>query len=77
MNIAFYIDEMNFRGVANSTYEYALNNIKILKNSSRIFYNKNNFRNKKEVIKKFMRFSGTLNSLFDKSSWYKPKINQD
>ena len=33
--------------------------------------------NKKEVIKKFMRFSGTLNSLFNKSSWYRPKINQD
>ena len=50
MNIAFYIDEMNFRGVANSTYEYALNNIKILKNSSIIFYNKNNFRNKKVIF---------------------------
>ena len=23
MNIAFYIDEMNFRGVANSTYQYS------------------------------------------------------
>ena len=40
MVIAFYIDEMNFRGVANSTYQYALKNIEILKNISIIFYNK-------------------------------------
>ena len=32
MNIAFYIDEMNYRGVANSTYQFALQNKKILKN---------------------------------------------
>ena len=53
MNIAFYIDEMNFRGVANSSYNYALNNQLILKNKSIIFYNKLNHRNEKEVIKKF------------------------
>ena len=34
MNIAFYIDEMNLRGVANSTYQYAINTKKILKNKS-------------------------------------------
>ena len=55
MNIAFYVDEMNFRGVANSTYSYAINNKKILKNKSIIFYNKNNYRNKLEVIKKFKK----------------------
>ena len=37
MNIAFYIDEMNFRGVANSTYQYSHFNELILKNSSIIF----------------------------------------
>ena len=37
MVIAFYIDEMNFRGVANSTYNFVLNNEKILKNKSLIF----------------------------------------
>jgi len=55
MNIAFYINEMNFRGVANSTFQYALYNQKILKNRSIIFYNKWNHRNKKEVINKFKK----------------------
>ena len=55
MIIAFYIDEMNFRGVANSTFQYALYNQKILKNRSIVFYNKNNHRNRKEVINKFKK----------------------
>ena len=33
--------------------------------------------NKKETINKAMRFSGTLNSLIGKSSWYRPKHNFD
>ena len=53
MNIAFYIDEMNFRGVQNQTFQLAFYNKKILKNNSIIFYNKLNTHNKKEVIKKF------------------------
>ena len=40
MNIGFYIDEMNYRGVANSTFQLFLNNEKILKNKSIIFYEK-------------------------------------
>ncbi len=55
MNIAFYIDEMNYRGVANSTYQFAFQNQKILKNKSIIFYNKKNYRNQKEVINKFRK----------------------
>ena len=55
MNIAFYVDEMNYRGVANSTYQFAFQNKKILKNKSIIFYNKKNFRNQKEVIKRFKK----------------------
>ena len=55
MNIAFYIDEMNFRGVANSTYQYSHFNELILKNSSIIFYNKKNKANKKQVITKFKK----------------------
>lgn len=55
MIIAFYINEMNFRGVANSTFQYALYNQKILKNRSIVFYNKNNHRNRKEVINKFKK----------------------
>ncbi len=55
MKVAFYLDEMNFRGVANSTYLYALNNIRLLKNKSYIFYNKKNKRNKREVINKFKK----------------------
>ncbi len=53
MNIAFYVDEMNYRGVANQTFKLAFNNRKILRNKSIIFYNKKNYRNKKDVIKKF------------------------
>jgi len=55
MNIAFYIDEMNFRGVVNSSYQYSYYNELILKNRSIIFYNKKNRSNKKEVILKFKR----------------------
>ena len=33
--------------------------------------------NKKEVINKTMRLSGTLNSLLGRSSWYRPKFNFD
>ena len=51
MNIAFYVDEMNYRGVANQTFKLAFNNKKILRNKSIIFYNKKNYRNKKDVIK--------------------------
>ena len=51
MNIAFYIDEMNLRGVANSTYQFAFHNKKTLKNKSFIFYNQKNYRNNKEVLK--------------------------
>ena len=74
MNIAFYIDEMNYRGVANSTYQFALNNQNILKNKSIIFYNKNNYRNKREVIKKFKKkFRITPISRFEEINNYKKK----
>ena len=55
MNIAFYIDEMNLRGISNSTYLYAYYNEKILKNKSIIFYNQKNFRNQNKVILKFKK----------------------
>ncbi len=55
MNIAFYVDEMNYRGVANQTFQLAFYNEKILRNKSYIFYNKKNYRNKKDVIKKFKK----------------------
>ena len=55
MNIAFYIDEMNYRGVANSTYQFAFQNKKILKNKSIIFYNNKNYRNQKDVINRFKK----------------------
>lgn len=50
MNIVFYIDEMNLRGLTNSTFSYAYYNQKILKNKSIIFYNKKNYRNMKEAL---------------------------
>ena len=55
MQIAFYIDEMNLRGVANSTFKYAFYNEKILNNKSIIFYNKKNHRNLRKVINKFKK----------------------
>ena len=68
MNVAFYIDEMNFRGIANSTYDYALQNKLLLKNNSIIFYNKRNQSNKIEVIKKFKKNLKLLVSInFQKS----------
>ena len=60
MNIAFYIDEMNYRGIANQTFKLALSNKKILRNKSFIFYNKINFRNKNDVIKKFKNNFSTI-----------------
>jgi len=76
MNIGFYIDELNFRGVANSTYSYALNNKKILKNKSIIFYNKKNYRNKLEVLKKFKKkFISIGVSNFKEIDSYKNKFD--
>lgn len=60
MNIAFYLNELNFRGVCSSTFKYAYYNKKILKNLSYIFYNKKNNNNKKEVLKKFERYFKTV-----------------
>ncbi|MDC0937662.1 hypothetical protein OAR56_01515 [Pelagibacteraceae bacterium] len=78
MNIAFYIDEMNFRGVANSTFQYAFYNEKILKNKSIIFYNKNNYRNNKEVIHKFKKkFKINSISSFKEIDNYKKKYSID
>ena len=78
MNIAFYIDEMNFRGIANQTYQLALNNKKILKNKSIIFYNKKNYRNTKEVIRKFKNkfITKSINN-FKEIEKYKKKYNLD
>jgi len=78
MNIGFYIDEMNVRGVANSTYLYALNNQIILKNQSIIFYNKENFRNKTEVIQKFKKkFKSIGVTSFSEIDLYKEKLKID
>ena len=46
---------MNFRGVANSSYQYAYYNQTLLKNKSIIFYNKEEKFHKKEVISKFKK----------------------
>ena len=55
MNIGFFIGEMNFRGVANSSFQYAYYNQILLKNKSIIFYNKEEKFHKKEVISKFKK----------------------
>ena len=46
---------MNFRGVVNSTFLYALYNEKILRNKSLIFYDPNNKYNEQEVIQKIQK----------------------
>jgi len=75
MNIAFYVDEMNLRGVANSTYQFAYQNKKFLKNKSIIFYNKKNYRNKNNVIKKFQsKFRVVGISEFKEIENYKDKF---
>ncbi len=78
MIIAFYINEMNFRGVANSTYQYSLFNKTILKNKSIIFYNKKNRSNKKEVIEKFKKkFKVLAITDFSEIDQFKEKYNLD
>ena len=75
MNIAFYIDEMNYRGVANSTFLYAFYNKKILKNNSIIFFNKKNSSNKQSVINKFKKKFKIIGvSEFSKINTYKKKL---
>ena len=69
---------MNYRGVANSTFLYALNNKKILKNESLIFYNKVNRANKMEVLKKFKeKFKIIGVNKFGEIDHYKEKLNID
>ena len=76
MNIGFFIDEMNLRGVANSTYQYSYYNELILKNKSIIFYNKKNRSNKKEVISKFKkRFKVIAVNHFKDIDSYDKKLN--
>ena len=62
LKIGFYLKEVNLRGVCNSVYLYAINNQKILKNKSFIFYNKNSSKNENEAMKKIaiMRRRETL-----------------
>ena len=78
MNIAFFVGEMNLRGVANSTYQYSLHNKLILKNKSIIFYDKKNNRNNPKVVKKFKRKFNVIgvNNLQDIDN-YKDKLNLD
>ena len=69
---------MNFRGVANSTYQYALNNKKTLGNNSIIFYNRSNYRNKKKVINKFKKkFLTKPVSKFNEIDTFKEKFKID
>ena len=75
MNIGFYIDEMNYRGVANSTFFYSSYNQKILKNKSIIFYNKTNQNNKSDIIKKFKKKFITIGvKNFNEIENYKNKL---
>jgi hypothetical protein len=55
MKIGFFVQEMNFRGITNSIFEYAYYNETILKNKSYIFFFKLSKSNKNEVINKFKK----------------------
>jgi len=55
MKIGFYLREINFRGIANSIYLFAINNERLLKNSSVIIYNSTALDNQKEAIQKFKK----------------------
>ena len=55
MKIGFFVQEMNFRGITNSIFEYAHYNEAILKNKSYIFFYKLSKSNKNEVINKFKK----------------------
>ncbi len=55
MKIGFFVQEMNFRGITNSIFEYARYNEIILKNKSYIFFYKFSKNNKNEVINEFKR----------------------
>jgi hypothetical protein len=55
MKIGFFVQEMNFRGITNSIFEYAYYNETILKNKSYIFFYKLSKSNKNEVITKFKK----------------------
>ena len=78
MIIGFYVDEMNLRGIANSTYSYAHYNEKILKNKSIIFFNDRNHRNLKEVIEKFKnRFKVIKIQNFSEIDSFKEKLQLD
>ena len=69
---------MSFRGVANSTFKFAFYNEKLLKNKSIIFFEKNNHRNEKEVIKKFKKYFKVISiSNFLEIENYKNKLNID
>ena len=55
MKIGFYLHELNYRGIAKSTFDYANYNEKILKNKSFIFYNSASQDNKKNIKQKFYK----------------------
>ena len=78
MNIGFFIGEMNFRGVANSSYQYAYYNERLLKNKSLIFYNKEEKFHKKEVISKFKKKFKVIGvNGFKEMDHYGKKLNLD
>tara|TARA_B110001452_G_C15228584_1_gene425727 strand:- start:688 stop:1746 length:1059 start_codon:yes stop_codon:yes gene_type:complete len=58
--VGFYISWMDFRGIVNSTYEFAFYNQKILKNKSIIFYLKSEKSHKKEIVNKFKKNFKTI-----------------
>ncbi len=78
MVIAFYSNEMNLRGIALSTFLYAVENEKILKNKSIIFYNNKNVSNNKKIIFKFKKRFKTIGiSNFKNIDEFKTKFKID
>ena len=78
MIIAFYVGEMNYRGVVNSTYQLARYSKKLLKYKPIIFYDSKNKANKSDVIKKFKKKFKTFGiSNFSNIENFKKKYNFD
>ena len=78
MIIAFYVGEMNYRGVVNSTYQLARYSKKLLKYKPIIFYDSKNKANKGDVIKKFKKKFKTFGiSNFSNIENFNKKYNFD
>ena len=78
MKVGFYLREINFRGIANSIYLFAINNQKILNNKSIIIYNSTALDNQNEAILEFKKKFDTFQiKNFDELNILNKKLKLD